>query len=239
MAVWDALKVVLVALRDEQPCVLMQSPRPEADEGGEPPFKIGLAPWAVTTAEELNRQFGDDVELTVGALPYPPAPQPSPRPTATPPPCLLASQGITAELDGPAVVRSGHAPRHGLLLRNLRGRALRLADRAAGHLPGGGRRYRANPAADRHSQLHGPAGLRGSSGEMGNPGNAHARSGSPRLTPQADTDPAPHNHRLNQAIPVLRTAANTPGLTGLNVKPGTTTGPRNRQASPEDAQVTP
>ncbi|MFZ0164826.1 MAG: hypothetical protein WAL12_14690, partial [Trebonia sp.] len=108
MTVWDELKVVLVRLREEQPGVLMSFPMPEVDEGRVPPFRIGLAPWAVTTAEELHRQFGDDVELTVGALPYPPGAQPRPRPVTTPLPDLLDSREITVELDGPAVVRSGH-----------------------------------------------------------------------------------------------------------------------------------
>ena len=37
-----------------------------------------LAPWAAATAAELRRQLGDDVELTVGALPYPPGARPRP-----------------------------------------------------------------------------------------------------------------------------------------------------------------
>jgi hypothetical protein len=80
MAVWDELKVVLARLRDQQPGPLMQSPMPEADEGRQPPFVIGLEPWAAAVAEELHRQFGADVELTVGALPYPPGRPPPPRP---------------------------------------------------------------------------------------------------------------------------------------------------------------
>ena len=57
MAVWDELKVVLVRLRDQQPGTLMQYPMPDVDEGGQPPFTIGLAPWAAATAEELHRQL--------------------------------------------------------------------------------------------------------------------------------------------------------------------------------------
>jgi len=79
MAVWDELKVVLGRLRDEQPGTLMQYPMPEVDEGRQPPFTIRLEPWAAATAEELHQQFGDDVELTVGALNYPPG-RPPPRP---------------------------------------------------------------------------------------------------------------------------------------------------------------
>jgi hypothetical protein len=127
MAVWDELKVVLGRLRDEQPDALMQYPTPEVDEGRQPPFVIRLAPWAAATAEELHQQFGDDIELTVGALPYPPGRQ-SRRPSAPGPlPDLLDPHEIAAELDGPAVVGSGHTLRHGLLLRNRTGSELQIA----------------------------------------------------------------------------------------------------------------
>jgi hypothetical protein len=127
---WDELKVVLVRLREEQPGVLLEYPTLEVDEGRAPPvppFGIGLAPWAAPTAAELHRQFGDDVELTVGALPYPPGAQPRPRPAAAPLPGLLDSREITVELDGPAVVRSGHTLQHNLLVRNLSGRELQIS----------------------------------------------------------------------------------------------------------------
>jgi hypothetical protein len=127
MAAWDELKAVLFRLRDEQPGVLMQYPMPEVDEGRVPPFAIILAPWAVTTAGELHRQFGDDVELTVGALPYPPRRQPPPEPATAPPSALLDPREITAELDGLAVVRSGHTLRHGLLVGNLTRQELTIA----------------------------------------------------------------------------------------------------------------
>jgi len=127
MAAWDELKAVLLRLRDEHPSVLMQYPMPEVDEGRVPPFAITLAPWATTTAEELHRQFGDDVELTVGVLPYPPARQPRPQPATAPPADLIDPQEITAELDGPAVVRSGYTLRHGLLVGNLTRQELTIA----------------------------------------------------------------------------------------------------------------
>jgi hypothetical protein len=127
MATWDELKAVLARLRDEQPGLLMQYPMPEVDEGRVPPFGITLAPWAAATAEELHRQFGDDVELMVGALPYPPGLRPVRPPATGPLPDLLNPQEITAELDGPAVVRSGHTLRHGLLVGNLAGRHLQIA----------------------------------------------------------------------------------------------------------------
>jgi hypothetical protein len=124
---WDELKPVIARLREEQPGVLTSFPMPEVDEGRVPPFRIGLAPWAAATAGELHRQFGDDVELTVGALSYPPGPEPRTRPATTPPTGLLDSPEITVELDGPAVVRSGHSLRHGLLVGNLSGRELQIA----------------------------------------------------------------------------------------------------------------
>jgi hypothetical protein len=127
MAVWDELKVVLARLRDQQPGTLMGYPMPEVDRDRQPPFMIRLAPWAVATAEELHQQFGDDVDLTVGALPYPPGRQPPRPPAAGPPADLLDPDEIVAGLDGPAVVSSGHTLRHGLLLRNLTGRELQIA----------------------------------------------------------------------------------------------------------------
>src|SRR3984957_6245069 len=106
MAVWDELRVVVARLRDEQLAALMLYPMPEADEVGQPPFVIRLAPWAVATAAELYRQFGDAVGLRVGALASPPGRQPPPPPAASPAPDLLDPHEIAVELDGPAVVGS-------------------------------------------------------------------------------------------------------------------------------------
>jgi hypothetical protein len=117
--VWDELKVVLVRLRDEQPGTLVGYPMPEVDEGRHPPFSISLTASATAAAEDLHRQFGDDVDLTVGALPYPPSRQPPRRPPRGEPPALLDPQELAAELDGPAIVRSGASLSHGLLLTNL------------------------------------------------------------------------------------------------------------------------
>jgi hypothetical protein len=127
VAIWDELKVVLVRLRDEQPGALTAFPMPEVDEGRQPPFAIRLAAWAAATAEELHRQFGDNVSLTVGALPYPPGRLPPRPPARGQPSGVLNPQEIAAELDGPAVVSSGQTLRHGLLLRNLTGRELQIA----------------------------------------------------------------------------------------------------------------
>jgi hypothetical protein len=127
MAVWDELRLTLARLLGEQPGALRGYPDPSGSEGGPPPYAIRLAPWAEAVAGELSRRFGDDVDLTVGALPYPPG-RPPRRPNhARPAVDLLDPDEAQAELDGPAVVRSGHTLRHGLLVRNRTGGELQIA----------------------------------------------------------------------------------------------------------------
>ena len=133
MAVWDELRLTLARLLEEQPGTLTRYPDPGRSEGGPPPYTIGLAPWAETAATELSRRFGDQVDLTVGALPYPPGRPPPPRrPQRRPSPArepaaLLDPRQADVELDGPAVVRSGHTLQHGLLIRNRTGSELQIA----------------------------------------------------------------------------------------------------------------
>jgi hypothetical protein len=131
MAAWDELTLTVARLLNEQPGALTGYPDPSRSEGGPPPYAIRLAPWAEAVAAELSRQFGDQVDLTVGALPYPPG-RPPHRPVrrqspAREPVSLLDPREAQAELDGPAVVRSGHTLRHGLLLRNHTGGELQIA----------------------------------------------------------------------------------------------------------------
>jgi len=132
VAVWDELKVVLIRLRDQEPGTLLGYPMPEVDEGRHPPFQLTLAAWATGTAGELHQRFGDSVDLTVGALPYPPSRQPPRTPAAGQPVELLDPGEIVAELDGPAVVKSGATLRHGLLVRNRTRQELRVETN--GHL---------------------------------------------------------------------------------------------------------
>ena len=126
---WDELKPVIARLRDQQPGALVLYPTPESDGDRTPPFEIQLAPWAADTAGELHRQFGDDVELTVGALPYPPGRQGRPwrHAPGSQVPDLLDPREVTAELDGPAVVSSGHTLHHRLIVHNLTGGELQIA----------------------------------------------------------------------------------------------------------------
>jgi hypothetical protein len=118
MAVWDDLKRAIARLNDEQPSALLGYPDPSSDEGGQPPFAIHLAPWAASTAADLSDQFGDAVDLTVGALPFPLGRAHERRPEVGRRADLLDPGQAIAELDGLAVVRSGHTLRHGLLLSN-------------------------------------------------------------------------------------------------------------------------
>jgi hypothetical protein len=68
------------------------------------------------------------VDLTVGALPYPPGRAPRRPPGGSGEPAvLLDPREAEAELDGPAVVRSGRTLRHGLLIRNHTGAELAIA----------------------------------------------------------------------------------------------------------------
>ncbi len=127
MAIWDELRLALARLLEEQPGALTRYPDPSRSEDGPPPYAISLAPWASDAAAELRTRFGDDADLTVGALPYPPGRTPRWPRHAPPPADPLDPAEAVAELDGPAVVRSGHTLRHGLLVRNRAGRDLRIA----------------------------------------------------------------------------------------------------------------
>jgi hypothetical protein len=127
MDAWADLVTVLTRLHAEQPGALLVSPDLDADPGQPPPYTIVLAPWATAAAYDLHEKFGDLVDLTVGALPYPPGRLAGELPALRPPAELLDPAEVEVELDGPAVVRTGHTLRHGLLLRNLSGRELVIA----------------------------------------------------------------------------------------------------------------
>ncbi len=131
MAVWDELRLTLARLLEEEPGALTGYPDPSRSEGGQPPFAIRLAPWAEAVACELSRGFGDQVDLTVGALPYPPDRPPhgpaQRRRRPRKPADVLDPREAEAELDGPAVVRSGQTLRHGLLVRNRTDGELQIA----------------------------------------------------------------------------------------------------------------
>jgi hypothetical protein len=129
VAARDEIRRTLARLLEERPGALTRYPDPSRDGGGPPPYGIGLETWAEAEAAELARQFGNQVNLTVGALPYPP-PHPPGRPRRPSPGPELPADLLgpdEAELDGPAVVRSGHTLRHALLIRNHTGTELAIA----------------------------------------------------------------------------------------------------------------
>ena len=128
MTAWDELREALTRLLADQPDALRSLPGLDQDDAGPPPYQIDLAAWAEDVAAGLHRQFGDQVDLTVGALPYPPGrPSPWPPGPSGEPARLLAPDEAEAELDGPAVVRSGHTLDHGLLVRDRSGAGLAIA----------------------------------------------------------------------------------------------------------------
>lgn len=130
MTAAEELDSVLARLHQEQPRLLTQAPGP----GGELPYAISLAAWGTEAAAALHERFGDDVELTVGFLPYPPD-----RPSRREPPSVTRLEETAAldpgvasvELDGPASVRSGYSLTHGLLVHNRSGAGLAIATNGA------------------------------------------------------------------------------------------------------------
>jgi len=126
MATWDELREALSRLLIHQPGALRGHPALAQDDAGPPPYRVALAAWAKESAAGLDRQFGDRVELTVGALPYPPG-RASGRGRVREAAPLLGPDEGEVELDGAAVVRSGRTLHHGLLVRDRSGGGLAIA----------------------------------------------------------------------------------------------------------------
>ena len=104
MDAWAELKTVLARLRAEQPGAVLSYPDPSAEVGPPPPVTITLAPWAAATARDLHEWFGDLVDLTVGALPYPPGRTPT-QPRAVHRLERVSAPRQPAELLNPAEIR--------------------------------------------------------------------------------------------------------------------------------------
>jgi hypothetical protein len=114
MTVWDELKASLFKLSDS----VIRWPDVRLDEDMQPPFRIGLAPGAISAAEELHRRFGDDVELVVGFLRYPDRKPWRISPKGEDIPKMDPTE-MSVELDAPIIVASGHTVRGALRVRNL------------------------------------------------------------------------------------------------------------------------
>jgi hypothetical protein len=115
---WDELKVLLSELAADEAKPLCGYPMPSVDDGRTPPFQISLAPWAVDVAAELDARFGNDVVLTVGALPFPsrsPGVSIQPSPSVEP---LLGSDEAEISLRDDVEVRTGRHLMTELRVRN-------------------------------------------------------------------------------------------------------------------------
>lgn len=121
---WPELSAFLRELQAQEPSPLAEWPEPSHHR--DPPYRIGLQPWAEPMAARLHAEYGTDVELTVGALPYP-LPASDEHPTGggpgIPP---LASTMAEVALDGDVAVASGDHVMHGLLFTNRSSDPLRV-----------------------------------------------------------------------------------------------------------------
>lgn len=120
---WDTLKPELIRLAEESPGALLAYPGVESDEHRNPPFRIHLAAWATDVAEGLHQRFGDDVDLTVGAMGYPNRTAP---PILSRPPLYEASSRIVVSFPSPVLVRSGYFIDADFVVRNLTDQPLRI-----------------------------------------------------------------------------------------------------------------
>jgi len=114
---WDGLKVELTRLQGLDPCPLQGYPDPRSDTDRQPPFWIQLQPWAEDVAADLYRQFGDDLDLRVGFLPYP-MPESFELPAPPGKDAVVDADELVASLDEPIVVESGHTVRGSVHIEN-------------------------------------------------------------------------------------------------------------------------
>jgi len=127
MAAWPDVRTVLDRLSRQDPCPLVRWPDPRLADGPEPPFEVGLAAWAVGPANKLHDEFGDDLDLTVGAMRYPQRVLSDWATRPGPPPGRVADPDeVSIRLAGPLAVRSGFAARHTLLVANHTRQELRV-----------------------------------------------------------------------------------------------------------------
>ncbi|MCW2548442.1 MAG: hypothetical protein JWN96_2902 [Mycobacterium sp.] len=120
MSSWPQVREELLRLVDLDPPALLSYPGLDAESEPSQPFQIRLSSTALSIAEQLNKRFGSEVHLQVGALPYPPGSgEPWTQPTLREPATLDHSlEGIRLELDGPLEVESGATVEHALLVTN-------------------------------------------------------------------------------------------------------------------------
>jgi hypothetical protein len=110
---WEQLRHDLQPFVERQPPVLMMFP--ELTPGyHRPPIELRLATSAEWLARDLHRRYGEFVELTLGALPYPIRPADgSPRRMG-----LRPANDLDIVLDGPLTIRTGESTRHAIVVTN-------------------------------------------------------------------------------------------------------------------------
>jgi hypothetical protein len=118
MSSWSELRVILADLAADPRQPLESYTSPEAADAS-PPFHVSLQAWAQDIAAALHRRFGEEVDVTVGALRYPDcvarhAGLRQPEPELP----LLRPDELTVSIDQPIQVESGHPSRSELRVHN-------------------------------------------------------------------------------------------------------------------------
>jgi hypothetical protein len=109
MALWGSLRVDLRDLLDDAPGALRGFPDPDSERSADERISVELAAWASDIAASLHEKYGDQIDLRVGAMPFPNTGyRPDPRLTqlhGSP----AASVGLALELAAPLTVRTGRS----------------------------------------------------------------------------------------------------------------------------------
>ncbi|MFF0265519.1 hypothetical protein [Kribbella sp. NPDC004536] len=118
MTDWEHLRVDLLRYGKEAPGALVVGPSPHTERRYETRFQIKLAAWAVDIAGDLQRKYGELVELQVGALTFP-AKQPAWDVRRLQLPGEPAqSVGLTVTPLAPLTIRSGYHAMQDVLVTN-------------------------------------------------------------------------------------------------------------------------
>jgi hypothetical protein len=109
MAVWGGLRVDLRELLEDAPGALRGFPDPNSERSSDERLSVELAAWASDIAASLHEKYGDQIDLQVGAMPFPNTGfRPDPRLTQLhggP----AESIGLAVELAAPLTVRTGRS----------------------------------------------------------------------------------------------------------------------------------
>jgi hypothetical protein len=121
MTIWHELREELRRLQRAEPHVLLSYPSPDGDDERPPPYLVMLESSAADVASSLHGRFGDQVELRVGALPYPPAPDTSIYAVQPDDVVPALPEGLRVRLAAPLRVASGESIRSSVVVTNTTG----------------------------------------------------------------------------------------------------------------------